>query len=205
MATTVDIRDEVTPILQGLGLLAQSVRPAIGAAVVELFQQNFRSLPDNKQGWPTTNFWARAARSTNYDVAAEAININVDQQGVRQRLEGGEIRPVNKAWLTIPARAEAYGKRAGEFSGLHFVFFRQGHAALMENDSVDVSFGKQRKDGSRQVKQGAERSGVMFWLVKSVTQTANPAVIPSEQSITATAMETATGIAERFHQRGGAS
>ena len=202
MATTVDIRDEVTPILQGLGLLAQSVRPAIGAAVVELFQQNFRSLPDNKQDWPTTNFWERAVRATNYDVAAENININVNQQGVRQRLEGGTINPVNSAWLTIPARAEAYGRRAGEFNNLHFVFFRSDLAALVENESQDVKFGRKKKDGTRTVTAGEERGGgIFYWLKKSVSQAANPNVIPSESEIIATATETATGIAERFNQR----
>lgn len=204
MATTVDIRDEVTPILQGLGLLGREVRPAIGAAVVELFQQNFRSLPDNKHGWPTTNFWERAVRATNYEVLVEDININVNQQGVRQRLEGGKIAAVNSTWLTIPARQEAYGRRASEFQNLHFVFFRNDLAALVENESSDVKFGRHKKDGTRTVTAGEERGGgIFYWLKKSVTQAANPAVIPSEGEIIATAMETATGIAERIQQRGG--
>ncbi len=203
---TIDIRDDVTPILKGLGLaLTRELKPAIGAAVVELFQSNFRTLGTNRQGFPTTNFWARAVRATNYDVLADGVNINVNQQGVRQRLEGGTITAVNSTWLTIPAREEAYGKRAAEFNNLHFVFFRSNLAALVENESVDVAFGNKKKDGSRTVTAGEEHGGgVMYWLKKSVSQAANPAVIPSEAAISATVLQTATGISERAQQRGGA-
>lgn len=205
MATTIDIRDEVTPILLGLGArLTGAINPAIGAAVVDLFQQNFLSLGQNKDGYPSTNFWARAARATNYDVLADGVNINVNQQGVRQRLEGGPINAKPDSWLTIPARQEAYGKRAGEFSNLHFVFFRSGLAALVENDSTDVKFGRQKKDGTRTVTPGETRGGgIFYWLKKRVVQDGNPAVIPSETAITATVTETVRGIAERASQRGG--
>lgn len=208
MAATVDIRDEVTPILQALApALRRQIAPAIGAAVVTLFQDNFDKLPDNRNNWPSTGFWAQAARSTNFSVLVDAVNINVDQQGVRQRLQGGVINAKPGKWLTIPARAEAYGKRAGEFSNLHAVFFKTAHgffAALAENNSQDVSFGKTKKDGTRTVKQGAERGGaVMFWLKKSVQQDANPAVIPSEAEIVAVATSTVTGIVTRIPQRGG--
>jgi hypothetical protein len=208
MAGTIDIRDQVTPILQGLApALRRQVAPAIGAAVVVLFQDHFAGLPDNRNNWPSTGFWAQCARATNYNVLAEQVDINVDKQGFRQRLQGGAIKAKSGGWLTIPARAEAYGKRAREFSNLEAVFFQTSHGffgALVESGSQDVSFGRKKKDGTRTVKPGAERGGgVMFWLKKSVTQKPNPAVLPTDAQITAAINETVTGIVDRIKQRGG--
>lgn len=203
MAASVDITNEVTPVLANVtDAIRRAMLPAIGAAEVKLFQDNFLSLGTNKNNWPSTGFWAGAARSTNYDLLADAININVNQQGVRQRLEGGRINAKDGGWLTIPARQEAYGNRAREFNNLHFVFFRSNLAALAENQSQDVSFGRTKKDGTRTVTAGEERGGgVMFWLVRSVNQEANPKVIPTEQQIIETATKTATGIIERAAKR----
>lgn len=206
MSAGVDIRDDVTASLKGVQAALRNVAPAVGAAVVLLFQQHFLGLPDNKNNWPSTGFWGRAARSTNYNLLADGVDINVNQQGVRQRLQGGTIRPVNGNWLTIAARSEAYGKRAREFNNLVFVLFRADLAALVEDISQDVSFGRKRKDGTRKVTPGEERGGaVMFWLKKSVTQTANPDVIPSEDRVRETCRITVVGIVDRLQQRGGAA
>lgn len=208
MAGTIDIRDQVTPILQALTpALRRQIAPAIGAAVVTLFQAHFAQLPDNRNNWPSTGFWAQCARATNYDVLAGQVDINVDKQGFRQQLQGGKIEAKDGGWLTIPARAEAYGKRAREFSNLEAVFFKTSHgffAALVESGSQDVSFGRKKKDGTRTVTPGAERGGgVMFWLKKSVTTKPHPDILPTEQEITAAATETVDGIITRLKQRGG--
>ena len=207
MSASVNIRDEISPALQSLTqAVRERVAPAIGAAAVKLFQQNFQSLGTNKRNWPSTGFWAQAARATNYDLLVDAVVVNVNQVGVRQRLEGGEIHREGGGYLTIPARAEASGKRASEFNNLHAVFFKTGHgffAALVEANQTAVKIGKQKKDGTRTTTRGAESGGgVMFWLVKSVTQAANPNVIPSAEAITAVAISTATGIITRAAQRG---
>lgn len=204
---SIDIRDEATPALARVtGALRREVGAAIGRAVVKLFQRNFRSLPDNKHGWPTTNFWERAARATNYDLLGAGVAINVNQIGVRQRLEGGEIHAKGGGYLTIPARAEAYGKRASDFNNLHVAFFKTGHgffAALVEAQATNISFGRQRADGSRKVKAESTGGGVMFWLVKSVNQAANPDVIPSQFEIAAVCFSTTNDIVDRAIARGG--
>lgn len=209
MSAGVDIRDEVTAALKGLSVALKQAPPAIGAAVVLLFQQHFASLPQNKNGWPSTGFWGRAARSTNYNLLADGVNINVTQQGVLQRLLGGHIRPTQgHKYLTIPAIAAAYGKRAGEFSNLHFGFAENRYGnlapALIENWSQDVKFGRARKDGSRKVTPGAERGGsVFFWLVRSVYQQADPTVIPGEQQVREVCRLTVQGIVDRATRRQG--
>lgn len=208
MAASVDIRDEATPLLKRVtGVLRREVAPAIGAAVVLLFQTHFAARPHNANNWPTTNFWQRAAKSCNYDIMAADVVINVNQQGVRQRLEGGVINAKSGGWLTIPARAEVYGKRAPEVPNLEVAFFKTNHgffAALVQVYRQAVSFGRQRKDGSRKVIAGEEHGGaVMFWLKKSVKQDADPDVIPSSFEIAAACFSTINGIVARA--RGGAA
>jgi hypothetical protein len=207
MAGTIDIQDSVMPILLALSpALRRDVPQKIGSAVTTLFQEHIGQLPDNRNNWPSTGFWAQCVKSCNYNVLAEQVNINVNWQGFRQRLQGGKIEAQNSGWLTIPARAEAYGKRAREFSNLEAVFFKTSHGffgALVESDRTEVSFGKQRKDGSRKVKRGEERSGVMFWLKKSVRQQPNPNIIPSDDKIAATATQAVDSFLSRLKQRNG--
>jgi hypothetical protein len=204
MSAGVDIRNDVSAALKSLQKLPQAINPAIGEAVVLLFQNHFLGLPPNANSWPSKGFWAGAARSTNYNLLADGVNINVNQQGVRQRLQGGEIKAKSGGWLTIPARQEAYGRRAREFHNLVFQLIRSDLAALVESESQDVSFGRKRKDGSRRVTPGEERGGgVFYWLKKSVQQDKNEGVIPTEDEVRATCNITVAGIVERMAQRGG--
>jgi hypothetical protein len=208
MSAGVDIRGDVLSVLKDVQtkLDARAIAPAIAVAVVLLFQQHFLTLPTNRNSWPSTGFWGRAARSTNYSLLSDGVDINVNQQGVRQRLEGGPINAKPGQWLTIPARSEAYGRRAREFNNLVFVLFRADLAALVESESQDVSFGRPRKDGTRKVTPGEERGGgVMYWLKKSVNQNANPGVLPGEQRVREVCRLTVEGIASRLIQRGGAA
>lgn len=209
MAFTVDIKDQVTEALKGFqqDIAPAHINPAIGAAVVLLFQNWFLSMPPNKLGWPSTGFYAGAARATHFSVLADNVLISVAQLGMRQRLEGGEIHPTgDKKYLTIPAREEAYGKRAGEFN-LRVLFRRDGsgvHAwALAEYAYSEVSFGKARKDGSRKVTPGDEHGAIMFWLVKSVTQQPDPSVLPPDNVILATVIETIDSAVARSLRRQG--
>jgi hypothetical protein len=209
MAAGVDIRDEVSPLLKALpGTVRTQVPAAVGAGVKGLFQENFRKLGTNRNNWPSTGFWGQAVRATNFSLpAVDEVRINVNKQGVLQRWKGGEIKAKPGGWLTIPARSEAYGKRAREFNNLEAIFFKTGQGffgALVESASQDVSFGRARKDGSRKVTPGLERGGgVMFWLKKSVRQDADPRVVPSPFEIGAVVIRTVNGIIDRFKARGG--
>ena len=55
----------------------------------------------------------------------------------------------------------------------------------MQRASQAVSFGKQRTDGTRKVKQGAEtmRGLVFYWLVERVNKAADPSVLPPGQLV----------------------
>lgn len=180
--------------------LVGGLRPAalqeIGASERDLFIRNFEALPPNKR-FPSesTGFWKRAARATSFEATGAtsglvgAVTVIVDQIGVEQRLKGGPIAAVNAKYLTIPARAEAYGKSAREFSNLRFVAFASGAKALVETDHTTIAYGRGRKDGTRKV-SGTTRGGmVMFWLKRSVNQQPNRGVIPSDVDMGRTAVE----------------
>lgn len=205
---SIDIRDQATPALKSAtAALRQQVAPAIGAAVVDLFQQNFKQLPPNKYGFASTGFWPAAARSTNYTVIADGVAINVNKQGVRQRLQGGEIKPTGgKKYLTIPRHPSTYGHRAGEFSDLKFSIVPGVGPALVARRSVGTMI-ERKKRGSAAFKAVASMLGivVMFQLIKSAYQKPNPNVIPSDFEIGARAISTVNGIVARAMQRGGAA
>jgi hypothetical protein len=210
MAVTVDIRDNVTAAMKRFeqNIAPTHINTVIGAAEVRLFQNWFLSMPQNKRGWPSTGFWADAARATNYRVIADDVWISVNKLGVRQRYQGGEIHPTEGKYLTIPARSEAYGKRAREFDNLRLAFHRVAGTveayALVVAEAQEVSIGRKRKAGSRKVEGGGTvGDAVMFWLVKSVRQAADPDVLPPDNLIEATAIETINDAVDRAMRRGG--
>jgi len=207
ISNTINIEDQASAELQAIALSVspEALNQKIGASVALLFQKHFLALPSNKQGFTSSGFWSQAARSTNFFSDAAAAVINVNQVGVRQRLEGGEIKPgPGKTYLTIPACSEAYAKgRSGEFATLKFGFalnqFGHMQAALVEAEATQVKFGPRRKDGSQKVTHGADLGGkVFYWLAHSVKQKGNPNVIPSEQEITETALSTIHSLFDRL-------
>lgn len=169
----IDIADKATPLLNET---ERRIRPATIAKIAGREGQNFtrkhfidlnRTRP-NQLGGKRTNFYTQAARGTTFASDAHGADISVNQVGIRQRLEGGVIMPKNGKYLTIPARAEAHGRRAREFSNLKVMFGKGGvPVALVEADSTRV---KDRKE------QGG---GVMYWLVRRVVQQPDPSVMPN--------------------------
>ena len=210
MSFTIDIQDRATPAVEGaLGeLQLAGVKPEIGRAVVQLVQQHFLRLNAsraNPLGGPRSNFYAQAARGTRYDVLTDGVLVSVSQAGIRQRLEGGEIVPRNVKYLTIPAIAEAYGKRAREFPNLAIMWRRiageRRAIALVEAPATKLEFGKKRKDGTRGVKTDSVGGKIFFWFVKSVTQPADPSVLPTDDEFRDTAIDAAQDYFERALKR----
>lgn len=142
-----------------------------------------RSRP-NALGGTRTNFYQKAAGATVARYDADGVTITVGQLGFRQRVLGGTIRPRKSKYLTIPAHADAHGKRAGEFSDLHPIYNRTGQPIALARGLAGsaVSLGANR--GNRR-RQGASQDAfqILFWLRKSVTQKPDPSLIPSEQKL----------------------
>lgn len=195
----VSIQDHATSVLTALegAMTPRALAANIGEAEVKLFQRHLLNNPPNKQGWPSTGFWPAAARAVNYQATDAGPLININQQGVRQRLLGGMVRPVNKKFLAIPARAEAYGRAPSEFNNLKVAFGRGGAFALVEAAASQITYGKKKKNGQRDFSVTQVGGGVFYWLVKFAEQHPDPTVIPDERDVIQVAGETMDRIVKR--------
>ena len=182
--------DTASPWLRDLAgrVTPQRIAAEVGPRCTRLVQRNFRSLGTNAKGWPTTNFYAGAARATSWETSLGFVTISVNQIGIRQRLMGGDIKPVHAKALTIPAAPEAYGKTAGEFDNLEFGMLvdpASGHLrpCLKEARATRIKIGKQKKDGGRNITPISTTTGqvAIFWLSQGVHQEPDPRVMPTDE------------------------
>lgn len=183
-------RDTATPAVEYLrNVTPHRLAAEIGPRATRLVQRNFlkKEGAGNKSGWPSTHFYARAAEATNWQEGFGFVMISVNQIGVRQRLVGGDIKPVNAGALTIPAVPDAVGKRAGEFNNLKFSFALDPKSgkmrpALVEAEATQIKIGKLKKDGTRGIKPISSTTAkvAIFWLLGGVSQQGDPSVIPSD-------------------------
>lgn len=184
MTWSLDITDNLTPRLEALRsfMSADNINKIIGQSAANTFRQHFlaREQTPNKNHWPKLHFYSAAANSTSFQVVSDGAVVSVQKLGIRQRLQGGEINAgVTSKWLTIPARQEAYGKRAREFNDLRAVIFIRGQlGALVQANRTDISIGKKGVKN-----RGESGGGVFFWLVKKVRQEPDSTVIPDAQTL----------------------
>ena len=200
LSLTVNTHDTASPALAALEsmLTPGQIAASVGEAEAALFQDNFRKNGTNKNHWPTTGFWPRAAGTTSWQATDDGVTISVNQTGVRQRFLGGPIQAKNgHKYLTIPACAAAYGKTAGDFSNLKPVpYISNGHLAFALVEADAVSTRRKNKSASSDLAGG----GVYFWLVQSVNQAPDPTVLPDESEIRQTASDAIQSLIERTSQ-----
>jgi hypothetical protein len=181
-STDISITDKATPVLEAQlkKLSPRFVNRIAGRAgqnFVREYLFKFNASHPNKMGGDRTNFYAQAARGTTWASDEIKAVISINQVGIRQRWLGGEIKAKPGHYLTIPARAEAYGRRAREFPDLTVAFIG-GKPALVQANQTAVSFSKGK------VKRGKETGGVVYyWLVPSVVQEGDPEVMPSKEKL----------------------
>jgi hypothetical protein len=199
----IDIQDTAGPavrrVLEGLG--PGRLNPVIGRAAQNHVRDHLFRLNTerpNRLGGRRTNFYAAAARGTQFTTVAEGVLVSVNKLGIRQRFQGGEIKPTGgRKFLTIPAIAEAHGRRAGEFNNLRFAM-PGGKPALVEADATLVKRTKKGFKGTTSV--GGK---IIFWLRRSVTQQPDPTVLPSPEALGAAVNRAAGDHAARLLQRTG--
>lgn len=200
----IDITDRATPMLRAVGgqLVDGSLENAMGRGATNLVQRHlfaYNASHPNQLGGKRTNFYSGAAKSTNYRSKPGEVVIGINQVGIRQRWQGGTIRPVRSKYLTIPAIAEAHGRRAREFNNLRVQFNAAGApSALVEASATKVGFGKR---GVRN--KGTVGGRVFFWLVKQAVQKGAPDVLPTEQSIGDAAVEAGRSLINQTIAKGG--
>lgn len=207
IALGITVKDTATPALQSLieGMKPSQLNPIVGRSarnVVREYLFAYNGSHGNRLGGSRTNYYTGAARGTQFQVAGDQVVVSINQVGFAQRYYGGTIKPVAKKFLTIPARAEAHGKRASEFPDLIVLFGRNGPYALARAGSTKIGFGHADASGHRGVISRGEQGGeIMFWLVKSVTQQPNPDVIPTESAISKQVNQDVGAYVQRLWQR----
>lgn len=168
--------DEATPFLRraqaelqdrsGLNLyVARSVRNVTRDYLID--QAAGRHKTAEKLGARPTGHLARAAQSVDFEATKEAAIISIASAGISRAFAALTISPTGgKKYLTIPAVAEAYGKRAGEFAELKFVPLKGG--------KVPVLARIEKSDGGKRTLR------VIYWLKDQVTVPEDRTLLPSD-------------------------
>lgn len=221
VAIKIEIKDDITPSARMVqrGLQPDRLFPIIGRSATNTIREHLFGLNQirpNALGGPRTNFYASAARSTHFDVVPGGVQISINHIGIAQRYFGGKISAGQSTssasgkptkYLTIPARAEAYGKRASEFPDL-IVLRRGGHEhgepfALARAVQDAVSF-RRSKDGRYKLLKGGERGGeILFWLKKEIDQEGDKTVLPYDDLISSRLDRDVGSYVDQLVQRAG--
>jgi hypothetical protein len=105
------------------------------------------------------NFYADAADSVSTETLPDGVEIRIDKAGIAQRYYGGDIEPVNRSHLWIPAKdSPAEGRVPREFWPFDKVVFTE-------------------KGQGFAIKEGE----ILFWLVSHVHQDPDPSVLPTTE------------------------
>ena len=178
-------------LLNLLDLLGQKGYKIAGTGVLEAIKTHLvaRDAVPNKNRWPKTHFNDRARKQTFLTTSPTDATVHIALVGFGTFVTGKPdvIKPVNAKFLTIPARPEAYGKRAREFSDLHFAivddFYGRPRPALVRAAQTLFKFGRKVK-GKSAVKDVEEVGGeVYFWLAKSVHPKPHPEALPKTEDL----------------------
>lgn len=121
----------------------------------------------------------RAAQSVRSEGTADAAFVSVVSPGIARAFRDITITPKSGKYLTIPATAEAYNRRAGSFNDLRIAFFGRGRLALVKAEQSSLADRKQR----------GGRSEVYYWLKKFITQKQDRSLLPPAEDYGAAAVE----------------
>lgn len=160
MSASIVINENATHFMDQLSKEMDPTRilKVLAKAAANTTKAHFRARDRERTGkfGESSHYWNDAAAATTHQSDAGTAKVLVDKEGVGLHYFGGTVVPVVASYLTIPARAEAKGSRAGEFD-LNFIPNKNGGARLVD-----------------------DTGSVWFWLVKSVTLDPDPDVLPTE-------------------------
>lgn len=186
------VYDGATPLLRDLQRISEDpeVRAGALAACINLTRSYLLTMPPNSRGWPSLGFWKGAADGTTGELSKDGFHVLIDNEDAPGAMKfkyychvygSGTIEMKDKL-LTIPARQEFYGHRAGEFDNLRFVKFASGAKALVigKGGTSIVDFGTGQ---GKAVRGAGARTAAMvaYWLVESVTQRQEQRPVPTNE------------------------
>ena len=223
MGAVLDIQsDEISDLIGAVdslegGIKSSELKRIAGMAMKEAVQQHLYAIASDAEhhrtadslGAVRTGLYTKAADHT-HDPEVEGEDVAVaieDENGaLAQRYFGGDIAAPEGHLLTIPARTEAYGKRAREFSNLRLIMFPSGAGALVEREATVLRGGKR---GARALagslagsRKGDKIGGLLFyWLVQSVHQDPDPSILPTDQELLEPALRNVSSYISRIWDR----
>ncbi|MFA6962443.1 MAG: hypothetical protein WC205_16935 [Opitutaceae bacterium] len=180
-------------VLDSRGILNVGGRAGRNALQKHLRAKNTSS--PNKLGGQRTNFYAKAADAVNFRfISNDEVVLSINAVGIALRyygtagLPGGRLTPVSAKYLTIPATAEAHGKRAGEFGDLEVGYaydpqLGRERLALVRREATVLVYKRRKVDGvfKKVALPGGKQGGeAVFWLVRSVKMEGDETVLPTE-------------------------
>lgn len=154
----------------------QPLNEQVGTRGTELTRNHLVAIAQTRHataqrlGATPTGHWGQAAEKTSFEANQEGAIISIDQPGISRVAHDVTIVPdAGKKYLTLPAIAEAYGQRA----------YRVPDLTLM----IRMVDGSRRAVALARVEgEGKDRTEtVWYWLVKSVTQTQDRTLLPSDE------------------------
>lgn len=169
--------DTATPKLLNLirGLRdREKLNLIMSRAAANLVKDHFAALAGtnkNKFGVRST-FWKRMRQATRSDANPVEAAVVMPRE-VAQRRFGGVLRPKGgRKMLAIPISKDAYGKSPLEFDDLHVVRLKDKNQAFL------VRF-RGRDEGINGPSK-SDKMQMLYVLKSSVSQLANPAVLPTD-------------------------
>ncbi len=196
------------------GLRAGTYRDAVGVAGTRALMDHFAAKELDAASHKTADslgarrsgLYAEFARATNHQATTSGVVLSIAHDALRQRLHGGTIRPVNAQLLTIPARTESYNRRASTLGiTLEMLWGKNGPYALAAAEDHQRVLKRGKREGQlTAADEGAThgKGGVYYWLVKEVTQDADPTVLPKREVLLSAIRESLKDWADEFRQGG---
>lgn len=200
-ALQLELKDAASPGLAELvGLLTDKsgIHESIASQAENLTrdylaaQVPLRHKTANRLGATPTGHLERAAQSVTSRADADGAIVGVTSPGISRAFKALEITPKNSKYLTIPATAEAYGRRARSFNDLRVQFFGKDKLALVKAEQSSLADRKQSGFKYEAASAGLgwkKHRTVYYWLKKSVKQPQDRTLLPSDALYLAAAEE----------------
>lgn len=163
--------------LRRVSALTQADRTAahqvMAAGVEEMTREYLLAKPSDKGtaaklGATPTGFYKKAAGTVEGRGDASGILLSMQRAGLSRAFRPYDLVPLSGRLLTIPVDAEAYGKRAREFSGLKWRRFSDADVAAGKSDKAGLVLGRPAPEpgglfhalfrGARKVHQDQDRT-----------------------------------------------
>ncbi len=145
----------------------------MAAGVERLTQAHLQAVPSVKNtaanlGASPSGFLKKAAGTVQGTGDATGVMLTMQRAGLSRAFRPYDLVPRSGRLLTIPVDAEAYGKRAREFSGLKWRTFTDADVAAGKSDRAGLVLGRPAPEpgglfhalfrGARAVHQDQDRS-----------------------------------------------